>query len=84
MALLIEMVVDLSVNWAEFLQRLHASEPLHGVFSSSRGLMRILRAIVERTTDLVAVGIADLFQTTDDQTYALKWSRPRQMQRARP
>src|SRR5208337_4594750 len=28
MALLIEMVVDLSMNWAEFLQRLHASKPL--------------------------------------------------------
>src|SRR5271165_5318829 len=41
--------------------RLHASKPLHGPFSSSKRPMRILRAIVEPTTDLVAVGIADLF-----------------------
>src|SRR5271165_6219339 len=61
MALLIEMVVDLSMNWAEFLQRLHASKPLHGPFPSSKRLMRILRAIVEPTTDLLPVGIADLF-----------------------
>jgi hypothetical protein len=54
MALLIERVVHLSMNGAEFLQRLHASEPLHGVFSSSKRLMRMLRAIVEPTTDLLA------------------------------
>jgi hypothetical protein len=36
MALLIEMVVDLGMNCAEFLQRLHASKPLHGPFSSSK------------------------------------------------
>ena len=39
MALLIEMVVDLGMNWAEFLQRLHASKRLHGPFSSSKRLM---------------------------------------------
>ena len=61
MVFLIEMVVDLSMNGAEFLQRLRASKPLHGPFSSSKRLMRILRAIVEPTTDLVAVGVADLF-----------------------
>src|SRR5208337_703620 len=61
MALLIEMVVDLGVNRAELLQRLRTSKPLHRPFSSSKRLMRILRAIVEATTDLLAIGVADLF-----------------------
>jgi len=43
------------------LQHLHASNPLHRPFSSSKRLMRILRAIVEPTTDLLAIGVADLF-----------------------
>jgi hypothetical protein len=60
MALLIEMVVDLGVNCAELLQRLHASEPLDGSLSSSKRLMRILRAIVEPTDDLLKIGVADL------------------------
>src|SRR5271165_1276135 len=37
------------------------SKPLHGPFSSSKRLMRILRAIVEPTTDLLEIGVADLF-----------------------
>src|SRR5271165_3752745 len=37
------------------------SKPLHGPFSSSKRLMRILGAIVEPTTDLLAIGVADLF-----------------------
>jgi len=45
MALVIEMVVDLGVNRAEFLQRLHTSKALHGALSSSKRLMRILGAI---------------------------------------
>ena len=64
MALLIEMVVDLGMNRAEFLQRLHASKPLHGPFSSSKRLMRILGAIVEPTTGLPAIGV-DLFIAAD-------------------
>ena len=39
MALLIEMVMDLGMNCAEFLQRLHASKPLHSPFSSSKRRM---------------------------------------------
>ena len=42
------------------MQRLHASKPLHGPFSSSKRLMRILGA-VEPTTGLPAIGVADLF-----------------------
>ena len=61
MALLIEMVVDLGVNRAELLQRLHTSKPLHRPLSSSKRLMRILRPIVEAATDLVSIGSADLF-----------------------
>src|SRR5208337_4775369 len=61
MALLIEMVVDLGVNRTEFLQRLHVSKALHGALSSSKRLMRILRAIVDPATDLLAIGVADLF-----------------------
>jgi hypothetical protein len=62
MALLIEMVVDLSMNRAEFLQRLRASKPLHSALSSSKRLMRVLRPVIEAATDLVAVGIAYLFR----------------------
>jgi hypothetical protein len=43
------------------LQRLRASKPLDNALSSSKRLMRILRPVVEAATDLVAVGIADLF-----------------------
>src|SRR5208282_4969025 len=45
---------------AEFLQRLHTSKALHGALSSSKRLMRILGAIVEPATDLLAIGVADL------------------------
>ena len=34
---------------------------MHGPFSSSKRLMRILGEIVEPTTDLLAIGVADLF-----------------------
>ena len=61
MALLIEMVVDLGMNWA-------------GIFAASscfktaavtrlvveKPLMRILGAIVEPTTGLLAIGVASL------------------------
>ena len=60
MTFLIEMVVNLSMNRAEFLERPGASEPLHGSLSSSKRLMRVFRPIVEATTNLVAIGIADL------------------------
>jgi hypothetical protein len=42
------------------LQRLQASKALHGALSSLKRLMRILRAIVESVTDLLAIGVADL------------------------
>jgi hypothetical protein len=48
MAFLIEMVVDLGVNCAELLQRLHASKPLHRPFASSKWLMRILARLLSR------------------------------------
>ena len=60
MVLPIEMVVDLGVNCAELLQRLHALKSLHRPFASSKRLMRILRAIVEPTADLLTIGVADL------------------------
>jgi hypothetical protein len=34
----------------------------HSALSSSKRLMRILRPVIEAATDLVAVGIADLFR----------------------
>jgi hypothetical protein len=37
------------------------SKELHGSFSSSKWLLRILRPIVEPTTNLVTVGVVDLF-----------------------
>jgi hypothetical protein len=61
MPLLIEMVVDLGMNRAELLQRLHAAKPLHCPLSSSKRLVGILRPIVEAATDLVPIGGTDLF-----------------------
>ena len=61
MALLIEMILDLGVNRAESLQRLHTSKPLHRALSSSKRLMRILRPVVEAATDLVPIGGANFF-----------------------
>jgi hypothetical protein len=49
------MVVDLSMDRAQFLQCLRASKPLHGSFSSSKGLMRVFRAVVEPTANLVTI-----------------------------
>ena len=60
MTFLVEMIVDLSINRAEFLKRLRASEPLHGSLSSSKRLMRVFRPIVEATTNLVAFDVANL------------------------
>ena len=60
MPLLIELVVHLGVNGTEFLQRLHTSKPLHLPLPSSKRLMRILCAIFEAPTDLVAIGGANL------------------------
>src|SRR5271157_2561340 len=60
MTFLIEVVVDMSMNCAEFLERLGASEPLHGSLSSSKRLMRVFHPIVEATTNLVAIDVADL------------------------
>ena len=61
MALLVKVVVDLGVNRAEFLQGLHAAKPLHSPLSSSKWLMRILRPIVEPSTNLLSIADADLF-----------------------
>jgi ElaB/YqjD/DUF883 family membrane-anchored ribosome-binding protein len=41
------------------LQRLRAPEPLHGPFSSSKRLVRVLGAIVEPTSNLMAIDVAD-------------------------
>jgi hypothetical protein len=54
------MVVDAGMNLAELLQCLRASKPLHGSHSSSKRLMRILRAIVQPIADLLVIGVADL------------------------
>jgi hypothetical protein len=43
------------------LQCLRTWKELHGSFSSSKWLVRILRAIVEATANFVTVGVADLF-----------------------
>src|SRR5271154_6817649 len=56
MALLIELVVHLGMNWAELLQRLQTSKALHRPFASPKRLMRIFRAIVEPTANLVPLG----------------------------
>jgi hypothetical protein len=56
MPLLIKVIVDLSVDRAELLQRLRASKPQHRSFSSSKWLVRVLRPIVAAATDLVPIG----------------------------
>ena len=56
MALLIEVVVNLGMNWSKFLQGPHTSKPLHHLFSSSMRLVRILGPIVEVAPDLVPLG----------------------------
>src|SRR5208283_6161667 len=48
------------IDRAEFLQCLRVSEPLHGALSSSKRLMRVFRPIVEATTNLLAIDVADL------------------------
>jgi hypothetical protein len=56
MAFLIEVVVNLGMNWTKFLQGFHTSKPLHHLFSSSMRLVRILGPIVEVAPDLGALG----------------------------
>ena len=46
------------------MQRLRASKPLHGPFSSSKRRMRILGAIVEPTTGLLAISSRRELKTT--------------------
>ena len=48
MALLIELVVDLGVNWAKRQQRLQTSKPPHLTSPSPKRVLRILCAIVSR------------------------------------
>jgi hypothetical protein len=43
------------------LQCPRTPKELHGSFSSSKWLVRILRAIVEPTANFVTVGVSDLF-----------------------
>ena len=59
-ALLVEMVADGGMNGDEFLQTSHATEPLHGAFSSSKRQVRILRPIVQPVARFLLVGIADI------------------------
>jgi hypothetical protein len=57
-ALLIEMVVDGSMNCDEFLQTSHAAEPLHGSLRSSKRKVEILSPIVQPSASFLLVGIA--------------------------
>src|SRR5271155_1504988 len=77
MPLLIEMIVHLGVNRTEFLQRLQTSKQLHRPLSPSKRLMRILRSIVEPTTDLLAIGVADLFHRSGISAQPVGDDRPR-------
>jgi hypothetical protein len=78
MAFLIEVIVHLSVDRAELLQRLPTSESLHRSFSSPKWLMRILRPIVAAMANLVAVADADLPHRTgmgqESVGHDLKWA----------
>jgi len=56
------------------LQRLYASKPLHGPFSPSKRLMRILWAIVEPATDLLVIGIVEISEPV---AHGLKLPQPK-------
>ena len=60
MALQIEVVVNRRMNGDEFLQTSHATEPLHGPFSSSKRQVRVLRPIVHPAASFLLVGIANI------------------------
>jgi hypothetical protein len=57
-ALLIEMVVDGGMNGDEFLQTLHAAEPLHDSLRSSKQKVGILSPIVQPAASFLIVCIA--------------------------
>ena len=45
----------------ELLQTSHSPKPEHGAFSSSKGEVRVFRAIVLVPADLLAIFVANLF-----------------------
>lgn len=53
------MVMDGGVNGDEFLQTSHTAKALHRPFSSPKRLVRILAAVVQPATCLLAICIAD-------------------------
>ena len=58
----IEVVVDGRMNGDEFLQASHPPETEHGVFSSPKRQMRILRPIVQPAAGLLQTGAAQFAQ----------------------
>jgi hypothetical protein len=60
MAFLIEVIVDLSMDRAKFLQGSPTSKSLRRSFSPTERLMRVLGPIVASTTSVVAQAAADL------------------------
>ena len=56
----IEVVVQRGMGRGELLKLAHPSKPGHRPFSSSKGQVAILSAVVEMPTDLLAVGISDV------------------------
>ncbi len=53
MAFLVEVVVEGEVDGTELLQRLHQSEPEHGLLSPSERLVRVLSRVVRVAADLL-------------------------------
>ena len=59
-ALLIEVIVDRSVDGSKLLEDLHVPEFRHRTLSSSEWLMRVFGPVVEPTPALVTPSITDL------------------------
>ena len=57
---LVEVVVDLGVDGAELLERLHPSEPEHCPLSSSEWRVGILGPVVQPPAGFLALGVANL------------------------
>ena len=55
MAFRIDIDVDQRMDGSEFLQTSHLSEPDHGLLSSSKWQMRILRAIIQPAASFLPV-----------------------------
>ena len=62
LAFLIEVIVDRTMHGREFLDCLHPPKSLHGALSSPERLAGVFGSVVESSTHLLTIGVADLLQ----------------------